>query len=159
MFAIRLDEVARVDDPPEPGVADAAEVVGSPDQLLQFILDGIVELEAVAVEDLEAVVVGRVVRGRDHDPADERAAAGQEGEGRGGHDADLMDVDAEAGRPGRDGRHEHVAGATGVLADDERSPTLPEVAGGGSTEVEREGRLEIDVGDATDPVRPEQSWH
>ena len=76
-----------------------------------------------------------------------------------GHDADRVDVDAEARRPGRDGGHEHVAGATRVLADDERSPIGPEVARGGSTEVEGEGRLEVDVGDATDPIRPEQSWH
>ena len=42
-------------------------------------------------------------------------------EGRGRHDADDVDVDAEARRPGRDGGHEHVARATRVLPDDDRA--------------------------------------
>ena len=128
-------------------------------ELLELVLDGIVELQPVAVEHLEAVVVGRVVRRRDHDPADEHAATGQEGEGRRGDDTDAVDIDPEAGRAGRDGGHEHVAGPAGVLADDQRSSIRAEVARGGPAEVEGEGRLEVDVGDPTDPVRPEQSWH
>ena len=38
-------------------------------------------------------------------------------------------------------------------------PRPPEVARRGPAEGEGERRLEVDVGDPTDPVRPEQSWH
>ena len=44
------------------------ELVRPPDQLLQLVLDGVIELQAVGVEHLEAVVLGRVVRSRHHDP-------------------------------------------------------------------------------------------
>ncbi len=94
-----VDQVVADDDPPEAGVRRAAEVVRAPDQLLELVLDRIVELEAVAVEHLEPVVVGRVVRGRDHDPGREPAAPGKERERGRGHDPDLMDVGPEAGRP------------------------------------------------------------
>ncbi len=82
---------------------------------------GVVELEPGAVEDLEPVVVGRVVRGGDHDPGRERATTGQEGEGRRRDDPDEVDVDAQARRAGGDGRHEHVARPARVLADDDRA--------------------------------------
>ena len=110
---------------PELVVPTAAELLGSPDERLELVLDRVVELEAVVVEDLEAVVVGRVVRRRDHDPGRELARAGEEGEGRRGHDADLVDVGAQARRAGGDRRHEHVAGAAGVLADDDRAAGRP----------------------------------
>ena len=94
----------------------------------------VVELEAVAVEDLEAVVVGWVVRRRDHDPRGERPVAGEIGQGRRRHDADDVDVDAEAGRAGRDGGDEHVTRAAGVLADDDRAARTDEPMRGRAAE-------------------------
>ena len=52
------------------------QLLGGPDELLELVLDLLVELEAVLVEHLEAVVAGRVVRGRDHDPGRELAGPG-----------------------------------------------------------------------------------
>ena len=99
MRQVGLDEVARVDPATQVGVADAAELALAPDELLELLLERVVELEAVGVEDLEAVVVGRIVRGRDHDPGGERAGPGQVREGRGRHDADDVDVDARGSSP------------------------------------------------------------
>ena len=78
-------------------------------------------LRPVLVEDLQAVVVGRVVGRRDHDPGGEVAGPGEEREGRRRDAAGDPDVGAEARRAGRDRRDEHVAGAARVLADDERA--------------------------------------
>ena len=93
----------------------------APDQLLELVLDRVVELEAVAVEHLEPVVVGRVVRGRDHDPGRERARCRRGTPGPASGRPRRVDVRAEARRAGRDRGHEHVAGAPRVLADDERA--------------------------------------
>ena len=135
------------------------ELLGPPDQLLELVLDRVVELEAVTVEDLEPVVVGRVVRGGDHDPGRELAVPGEVGEGRRRDDTDDVDVRSEAARPGGDGRHEHVARSTGVLADDDR-PTRPDEAmGDGPPEGVGRGRLEVDVGDAADAIGAEQASH
>ena len=45
-----------------------------------------------------------------------------------------VDVDAERRRPGRDGRHEHVAGSPRVLADDQRIARAHEPMGGRAAE-------------------------
>ena len=92
-------------------------------------------------------------------PAANVAAAGEERERRRGHDADQVDVDAHARRPGRDRRHEHVARAAGVLADDERAARPDELVGRRPAEGVGEGRLEVDVGDAADPVGAEEAGH
>ena len=138
---------------------DPAQLVRLPDQLLQVILDGVVELQPAAVEDLEPVVVGRVVRGGDHDPTGERATTGQEGKGRASARRHLVDVHAEARRTGRDRCHEHVAGPPGVLPDDERATTVTQVLGGRPPEGVGQRRLEVHVGDPADPVGTEESWH
>ena len=71
----------------------------------------------------------------------------------------MVDVDAEARRTGRDRGDEHVAGAPGVLADDERAALADELVGRGPAEGVGERRLEIDVGDAADAVGPEEPRH
>ena len=148
-----------VDHPAELAVRRPGQLLGPPDQLLELVLDRVVELEPVAVEDLEPVVGRRVVRGRDHDPGRERAAPRDEREGRRGHDADDVDVGAEAGRPGRQGGHEHVARAARVLADDDRTAAADQPRRHGPPERVGDGRLEVDVGHATDAVRAEQAGH
>jgi hypothetical protein len=64
--------------------------------VLELVLDRIVQLEALLVEHLETVVVGRVVRRGHHDPGRKLALAGEERERGRRHDADLVDVRAEA---------------------------------------------------------------
>ena len=75
------------------------------------------------------------------------------------HDADDVDVHAEARRARGDRGHEHVAGPAGVLADDDRAARPDEPLRGRPAERERRRRLEVDVRDPADPVRPEQAWH
>ncbi len=156
---VALEKRPRVDAPAELGVSDPAELLGPPDQLLELILDVVVELEALLVEHLEAVVVGGVVGSRDHDPGREVSLARQEGEGGRRDDAHGMDVDAEAGRAGGDRGDEHVARSAGVLADDEGAARTDEPARGRTAERVGEGGLQVDVRDATDPVRAEESGH
>src|SRR5438552_330854 len=50
-----------IDHAPKLGVRRAGQLLGPPDELLQLVLDRIVELEPLAVEDLETVVERRVV--------------------------------------------------------------------------------------------------
>src|SRR4030095_12662435 len=72
MAAVLVHEVRARQDPAKVRVRGPTEVVGPPDELLQLVLDGVIELEAVTIEDLETVVVRRVMRGGDHDPGRER---------------------------------------------------------------------------------------
>ena len=144
---------------PRSSFATPPQLLGPPDQRLELVLDRVVELEPGGVEDLEPVVGGRVVRGGDHDPGGERPLAGDEREGRRRHDADDVDVDAEAGRPGDDGGHEHVARAARVLADDDRPAAADQPMGDRAPEGVGQGRLEVDVGDAADAVGAEQAGH
>ena len=148
-----------VDRPTDLGVAQARELLGSPDQLLELVLDRVVELEAMAVEHLEPVVVGRVVRGRDHDPGGELAGAGEVRQGGRRDDADDMDVRSEARRAGGDRRDEHVARPARVLADDDRASAAGQSMGDGPAEGIGRRRLEVDVGDTADPVGAEQARH
>ena len=79
---VRVEQRRAVDRPAHLGVRDAAELLGPPDQPLELVLDRVVELEPGVVEHLEPVVVGRVVRRRDHDPGRERAPSREIGERR-----------------------------------------------------------------------------
>ena len=146
----------RGDGTTEVAVPDPAELLGAPDQLLELILDRVVKLEALLVEDLEAVVVRRVVRGRDHDPGREVTVASKECERRGRDDADLVHVRAEARRSGSDRRDEHVAGPPGVLADDQRTVRPDEPVGGRAAERVGQCRLQVDVRDAADSSVPKR---
>ena len=79
----------------------------------------LVHLLAVAVEQLDAVIIVGVVGSGDHDAAVEIIHAGDIGHGRrGGH---VHDVSIRAGshQTGAQGVLEHIGAATGVLADDD----------------------------------------
>ena len=152
-----LDGPGGVHVSPELGIADAAELALAPDERLELLLDGVVELEALGIEHLEAVVVGGVVRGRDHDPGLVRPGAREECEGRCRDHADHVDVHAQAGRAGRDGRHEHVPRAPGVLADDDAAARLDQPLRGRPAEGIGHRRLEVDIRDTADPVGAEQA--
>ena len=63
VLQVALQVRARVHDAAEAGIGGAVQLVGPHDEGGQLVLHGIVELEAAAVEHLEAVVVGRVMGG------------------------------------------------------------------------------------------------
>ena len=62
-------------------------------------------------------------------------------------------------RPGRDGGDQHVARPTRVLADHDPPPERLEQVADGASEVVGEGRGQVDIGDAADSVRSEESTH
>ena len=157
VLQVGVDRPGGVHGTPELRIADATELALAPDQGLELLLDRVVELEALGVEDLEAVVVGGVVRGRDHDPGLVRAVPGKERQGRGRDDADDVHVDAEAGRAGRDRCHEHVARSPRVLPDHDAPAGAGESLGGRAAERVGHGRFQVDIGDTADPVGAEQA--
>ena len=156
---VAVREGGGVDDAADPGVPRAAELLGAPDQLLQGVLGRLVELEPPAVEHLEAVVVGGVVRGRHHDAGREAARPGEEREGRRREDPGHVHVAAQARGAGGDGGHEHAARAPGVLADHHGAARPRQLVRNGATERVGDGGPEVDVGDAADPVRAEEASH
>ncbi len=77
------------------------------------------ELEALAAEDLDAVVLEGVVGGGDDDARIGPHAVGEKGDPRRGDHADHDGVDAHGADPGDEGILQHVSGEAGVLADDD----------------------------------------
>src|SRR5690606_39863187 len=65
---------------------------------LHSVLQGVVELQAARREQLDAVVVERVVRRRDH-RGRYTVGGGEPGDGRGRHDAEADAVDTPGGQP------------------------------------------------------------
>jgi hypothetical protein len=157
MLQVRLDGPGRVHRPPELRIADAAELALAPDQRLELLLDRVVELEAVGIEHLEAVVVRRVVRGRDHDPGLVRTAPRQEGECRGRDDADHVHVDTETRGARGDRRDEHVTRAARVLAHDDAPARSGHPLRRRPAQRVGHRRFEVDIRDTADPVGAEQT--
>jgi hypothetical protein len=153
------DEPACVHGPPDPDRRHAGELVGPEHDRLEILLGVIGELLAGRVEHLEAVVLGRVVRGRDHDPGGKPALPGEEGERGGRHDADRVDVDAHARRARGDRGHEHVTRPPRVLADHERATGADDLVRGCPPERKRERGPQIDVRHTADAVRAKQAGH
>jgi len=70
-----------------------------------------------------------------------------------------VDIRAETRRTGADRSDEHVSRAPRVLADDDRSTPAGKSMGRCPAEGIGEGRLELDIGDAADAVRAEETGH
>ena len=81
------------------------------------MLDLIGQFGAIRVEQLDAVVVVRVVRGADDDTGAGIQFPGQLGDGGGRLGAQQQDIDACCGQAGLQRRLEHVAGTASILAD------------------------------------------
>ena len=144
--------------------ADGADAARARHRLVERLLDrrlGLVgELEAVAAEELDAVVAVRVVRGGDDDAEVEPVAADQQRRAGGREHAAEQRLAAGGGDPGRDGGLEHLARLAGV-ADDEhprgRAGRALDAGGGRAGERQGEIRGEELARDAADPVRAEQT--
>jgi hypothetical protein len=90
------------------------------DGVFDLLLDGVRQLGAVLGEELDAVVLERVVRGGNDDAGRQAQRARQVGDRGRRHRAGQHDVDAGGGKAGFQGRFEHVAGNARVLADQYR---------------------------------------
>ena len=89
------------------------------DQRLDLGLDRIGELEAVRTEQLDAVVLEGIVRGRDHHADIGAHRPRQEADRRRRHRAQQQHVDADRQEARRYALLDHVAGKPRVLADDD----------------------------------------
>jgi hypothetical protein len=140
-------------------VPDTADRVARPvlvDEPLDLVLLSVRELGAVGAEELDAVVLVRVVGGRHHGRHVEPVAAHQQGRPGSGQDAAEQRVAAGGRHACRERGLEHLAGLARV-ADDQH---LRRVRGGDRRGCgpERRGQLggqEL-AGDAPDAVRAEQ---
>ena len=154
MVDVSRDDVDRVEATAE-SRSNAAELALAPDELLELLLDGVVELEAVAVEHLEAVVVGRVVRGRDHDPRGEGAVRARYASAGVGTTPTTWTSTPRLVAPA-------VSAATNMSPDRRVSwpttidPPPHQPVRGRPPEGVGDGRLQVDVGDAADTVRAEE---
>ena len=141
MLEVAVEVAASVDDAAEAGVRRAVQLVGAQDERRELVLERVVELLALACEDLEPVVVGRIVRGRDHDA---RGVAGRGRDvGQRRRRTDTQDMDVRSGRRDarHEGGHEHVPGATRVLAHDDAAAWARQARRDGAAEVVGESRL------------------
>ena len=127
------------------------------DQLLDLALDLVGELEAVRPEQLDAVVVVRVVRGRDHDAEVGAHGAREHGDRRRRHRAGQQHVHADRGEAGDQRGLDHVAGEAGVLADQHAVAVLAalEDQAGGLPDLEREFGRDHAVGAAANAIGTE----
>ena len=89
------------------------------DQLLDLELDLVGKLEPVGAEQLDAVVLIGIVRGRDHDAEIAAHGARQHGDRGRRHRAEQQDIHADRGEAGHERVFDHVAGEPRVLADDD----------------------------------------
>ncbi len=159
MLQVAVQVGARIDDAAEPVVGGAVQLVGAHDQRGQLILEGVIELESVAIEDLEPIVSGRVVRGRDHDAGGVATAGRDVREGRRGADAQHVHVRSGRGAAGHERGHEHVSGAPRVLAHQDAATRPGQAEGDGTPQGVRQRRLQILVGDPADAIGAEEAVH
>ncbi len=128
------------------------------DQRLDLHLVGIGELVAVRAEQLDAVIIIRIVAGRDHDAQVRAHRGGEHGDGGRGNGAELDHVHADAGESGNQRILDHVAREARVLADHDAVAMMAaqEMAAGGHADAHRHlgghGSL---VGAAANAVRAE----
>ena len=123
---------------------------------LNFVLDLVGELEALTVEQLDAVVLGRIVACADHDAAITLELLGQKGDGRSRDDAREQRGAAHARDACAHGGFQHIAGKARGLAHDDAGPLE---AHGRLAEAEGERTGEFDVGDAPDAVGSKHTCH
>ena len=128
-------------------------------------LDGVVELEAAAGEELDAVVGHRVVRGGQHDAEVGSEGLGEVGDARGRQHAEQQDVDARGREAGDHRGLQELPGDAGVAAHHGQRAVPLELAevgehvGGGDGQVQGQAGGEVTVGQAADAVRAEQASH
>ena len=131
--------------------------LGSSEPPLDLGLLGVVELHALGAEELDPVVVVRVVRGRHDGRQVEAVAAHEHGGARGGQHAAEQRVSSAGGDAGRERGLEHLARLARV-ADDQDLRARPPARSSAAARPSAEGQVggqEL-ARDPADPVGPEQ---
>jgi hypothetical protein len=94
------------------------------DERLDGLLDFIGQLAASTVEELDAVVIKRVVRSGDNHAKIAAEVLRHEGDARGGQRPDELHIDARSDEASLQSTLEQIAGHTGVLANEHRAATF-----------------------------------
>jgi hypothetical protein len=122
-------------------------------------LDLVGELVPVGAEQLDAVILERIVRGRDHDAEIGAQAARQHGDGRRRQRPDQHDIHAHGDEARGQRRLDHIAREPRVLADDDKMAMVAAAqdAACPHRHVERSlGGHRLAVGGAANPIGAEQ---
>ena len=93
------------------------------DQRLEVVFQTVGQLEPIPRENLDPVILERVVRGGDHDAGICPLATGQKGNPGSRQGPDQEHIGTHRTDAGRQGGLEHIARQTGVLADQNPVPT------------------------------------
>ena len=137
--------------------------VGSEDQALDLEFEVIRQLEAVRAEDLEPVVLERIVRRGQHDARHAVHGAGEVRDRGGGHGADQQHRRPLRHQPAGERRLQHVPGEARILADDDLAAPAAGMAQrprDGPARLQRHFRRDGPlVGPAADPVCSEEFFH
>ncbi len=123
---------------------------------LDLVLGVIVQLVAVGAEQLDPVVLIRVVRGRDHRRHLQTVTAQEHRSGGRRQDTAQQRVAPSGGDAGGDRGLEHVAGFPGVADDQHLWPLVPAVQDRGTRQLERQLRGQEIAGVAPNPVGAEE---
>ena len=138
---VAVDRVEDVVDRADTGAHGTLPVPLGLGEGLDLVFQVVGQLEAVPAEELDAVVLRRVVRRRDHDPAIGTQLAHEEGDRGRRDDAGQQRV----GAPRADARYQRglkqVAASARVAPDDDPSAALvAEEVSGGLAQLERKLR-------------------
>ena len=139
-------------------VRQIAQVDSAPDHSLDPVLQGVVQLVAVFIEKLDAIVFHGVVGGGDHGGGVRLVFPGEPGQSRGGNDPHRDRGGAGGAEASCQGRFQHVAGDTGVPSDQDPGlvgAALGEDHGGGPPDVKAVLCGQLCPGNAADAVRSE----
>ena len=122
-----------------------------------FVLGLVGELEAIGIEQLDAIILIGVVGGGNHDAEIGAHGARQHGDGGCRHRAEQQHIHADRGEAGDKGRLDHVAGEARILADDDAVAMLAaaEDEAGGLTDAKREIGRDHLVGFAANAIGAE----
>jgi len=151
--------------PPRAGQGRAVRETGQ--GALDQVLDRVGQLHPATREELDPVVRGGVVAGRQHDPQLGAEVRGQVSDRRGGHHAEPEHIDPGPGQPGDHRGLEELAGRPRVAADHrERAaafgtrraegPHAVHRASRGHGQVHGQPGGQITTGNSADAVRTEQ---
>ena len=117
---------------------------------------------AIAAEDLDAVVLERIMRSRYDDASVGPHAVGEIGDPRCGDHTDQDGIDAHGTDSGNEGILQHVSGNARVFTDDDlgNMSLFFEEVGRGAADVHGHFRRDgVFIGDAPDSIRTEQFTH
>ncbi len=134
--ALQADRAAELGGLGQAGIAVAEHA------RLDRQLDRVGQLEAVRAEQLDAVVLIGIVRGRDHDAEIGAQGPGQQGHARGRQRPEQRHVHAHGDEARGQRRLQHVAGQPGVLAD--HDPVA--VTAAGELRARRQAQLQRGLG-------------